>query len=213
MIVPDQEQQQPRLPGAQPVPGQPASAARRRFGRAGAAVAVGGVLATLKSQPGMACTVCVTPSGYQSIKTGSPNPRAANKCQGVPASSWIAASTWPSGINRNTFKFKDAFTTTTGVSATGNTMLSLMKVGSDAECSDRDYNCQRSDSSLSNTAWMMKYLCANYLNMVSGKMPFLSMEILNGIWTGWCKNQSYVPSAGAKTWYIAELKEYLSGTV
>lgn len=215
VATPDPDQQPPRLPST-PSPlaaGQPTSPARRRFGRAGAAAAAGGVLATVKSSPGMACTICWTPSADQSMLIGKSHHAENNPCNGVPPSSWIASTSWPNNINRDTFKFQDAFTMR-GTN-TDKTMLALMQVGSDAVCAKNDYACKanRYDSSLSNDAWMMKYLCANFLNMTSKKMPFLTMEILNGIWTGWCTNSAYTPRGGAKAWGIADLKRYLSGTV
>ncbi|MES2263055.1 MAG: hypothetical protein V4724_31405 [Pseudomonadota bacterium] len=177
-------------PLAAPFPG----AARRRFARAG--LAATGVLLTVKSQPGMACSICVTPSGFQSSLTGSPNLHAPNTCLGQTPKTWYdnrnTNGYWP--VNKAT-KFQDVFSTRT--SDTTQTLATLMSVTNPA----------------TQNAQIMKYLSANYLNMASGKMPFLTMEILNRIWTGWCStSKSYTPSAGANAWGYNEIILYLTGT-
>jgi hypothetical protein len=77
-------------------------AARRRFGKAG--IGASGVLMTLASTPGMACTTCVSTSGFHSIAIGSSlygTSKPGVVCQGLPGSSWvnIAAKNWPVSQN------------------------------------------------------------------------------------------------------------------
>jgi hypothetical protein len=224
VATPDQDPQQPSLliTPEEFAASQPANPARRRFGRAGAAAAGVGVLATLKSTPGMACTICWTPSAEQSIVVGNSHHKENNTCNGISPEAWLAKSTWP--VDKQTFLFKEGFTSTST-----KTMLRLMQVGSDLVCYRSDYasgstgtqqynscvaSCNsQTDAGLSNDAWMMKYLCANYLNMRSGRMPFLTPTILNGMWVGWTTKGYYIPNAGANKWYIAEMKKYLTGTV
>jgi hypothetical protein len=199
MIVatPEKEQHQTSPADAQVPAGlTQAGAARRRFGRAGAAAT--GVLLTLKSQPGMACSICVCPSGYQSSLTGSPNPHAPNPCNGVPPSQYVSwcdnkqNSTW--SPCSTTLIFSAVFTT--GGNNVNMKMRDLMAyTGSNQE------------------RLIMKYLCANYLNMATGRMPFLKMSMLNAIWTGWrTPSKPYVPSAGANPWGYNEIITYLMGT-
>lgn len=186
---------QPNAAGAPPeqaAPAAPANASRRRFARSGAAVA--GVLLTLKSQPGMAANVCVTPSGYQSVKIGSPDPRQTVTCNGLTPEQWVEPGLrWPNDIQRNTWRFRDGFNYISGASVMDSTMKSLMKVSTPPDP----------------TAWMMKYLSAAYLNMVSERSPVLTSEILNAIWAQWWRDRQYVPTAGAAAWQFADLQEYL----
>ena len=60
---------------------------------------------------------------------------------------------------------------------------------------------------------IMKFLSANYLNMATGRMPFLQMSMLNAIWTGWrTPGYPFRPSAGAAPWGYNEIIIYLMGT-
>jgi hypothetical protein len=200
VATPEQEQQQASPADAQlPAGLTQAGAARRRFTRAGAAAT--GVLLTLKSQPGMAVSVCVTPSGYQSSLTGSPDPHAANTCLGVSPSQYVdwydtqQTSAWAPVAT--TIVFSSVFTTgSNDPNDASKTMYELMKyTGSTQEL------------------LIMKYLSANYLNMATSRMPFLQMSMLNAIWTGWrTPGSPFRPSAGAAPWGYNEIIIYLMGT-
>ena len=98
----------PQQPG---VPPQPAmadaalgarGASRRRFARAGAGAT--GVLLTLASHPGMACSVNVGPSGYQSAVTAAKHGMKVsnapkNHSAGLPPRYWASGYGWPCGTN------------------------------------------------------------------------------------------------------------------
>jgi hypothetical protein len=198
VATPEQEQQQASPADAQVPAGlTQAGAARRRFTRAGAAAT--GVLLTLKSQPGMAVSVCVTPSGYQSSLTGSPHQSAANTCNGVSPEQYVTwydnnqAGSWaPSDLN---IVFSAVFTPAGGAQEGAKMRDLMIYSGGDQE------------------SLIMKYLCANYLNMASGRMPFLQMSMLNAIWTGWrTPSAPFRPSAGAAPWGYNEIIIYLMGT-
>lgn len=197
MATPEQEQSQASPAGAQAPAGlSQAGAARRRFTRAGAAAT--GVLLTLKSQPGMACSICVAPSSYASLKMGTSLTHASNPCNGVPPSQYVQwcdnnqSGSW--SPCSTSIKFNSVFTT--GGGSVTMKMRDLMAyTGSNQE------------------RIIMKYLCANYLNMATSRMPFLKMSMLNAIWTGWrTPSQPFRPSAGAAAWGYNEIITYLTGT-
>lgn len=196
------EQVQQPLASADPALLGARGASRRRFARAGAGAT--GVLMTLASQPGMACSVCRSPSGYQSVmaaaKTNtvlSAKPKAVT-CAGWPPSMWYAnLGSW-----RYT-KFNTAFTCTDTVigNATAEMLLSLCK------------GYQTPAVTVTESSKLAMWLVAAYLNVQYQKSTFLTIEILQGIWNEFQRNKSYTPTAGVTPWTYADIIVYLSGTM
>jgi hypothetical protein len=91
--------------------------ARRRMLRRSLGVATP-VLLTLASAP-VAAGTCVTASGFVSAATfASRQPKGVNSmtCNGASPSTWAAATTWPSGIDRQTATFAEKL----GIAPTSN---------------------------------------------------------------------------------------------
>lgn len=177
--------------------------ARRRFARAGAGAT--GVLLTLTSQPGMACEICRTPSGYQSVMAAnkvnavvSNNPNTRVNCEGWSPARWCRnLGTW------RTTQFNTAFTCPRG-SAIGNaTAETLLK-----QCMSQTAAFQPEQSSL-----LAMWLVAAYLNVKYGKSSFLTLPILQSIWREFELTKTYTPTAGVTPWQFADIVVYLSGTM
>lgn len=170
-------------------------ASRRRFTRVGAGAT--GVLLTLASQPGMACDVCMSPSGYQSysktLKTASRAP--AVTCVGRGPSYWRGTSSWPSGCSSGTM-FNKVFTCNSRTNQTyGKT------------------NCMRILTPQSfDSGSVGVYLMAMYLNVLSKKTSFMTIEQVRAIWNEYQSSGYYTPTAGVK-WYASDIVLYLSGTM
>lgn len=176
---------------------------RRRFARAGAGAT--GVLLTLTSQPGMACSVCRSPSGYQSVKT-NPNAVVSNKPKPVTCAGW-APKIWFANLGtwKNT-QFKTAFSckNTEIGNATVETLLSQ----------SRPPGYHQTPRIVSSEASILAmWLVAAYLNVQYGKSSFLKIETLQNIWREFELTRSYTPTAGVKPWSYADIIVYLSGTM
>lgn len=178
--------------------------ARRRFARAGAGAT--GVLLTLTSQPGMACSICRSPSGYQSVMTNpaaglSNKPKTAITCAGWDPKRWYAnLGTW------KTTQFKTAFSCADKEigDATAEMLLS--------QCYAPGWG-QRPAVTRSESSVLAMWLVAAYLNVQYGKSSFLKIEILQGIWREFELTKTYTPTAGVTPWKYADIIVYLSGTM
>lgn len=170
-------------------------ASRRRFTRAGAGAT--GVLLTLASQPGMACDICMAPSGYQSYsKTMTAASRkVAVTCTGRNPNYWKGTSSWPSGCRSSTM-FNKVFTCNSVTNKTYGA-TNCMKI----------LTPQSFDSS-----GVGVYLMAMYLNVLSGKTSFMTIEQVRAIWTEYQASGYYTPTAGVK-WNASQIVFYLSGTM
>jgi hypothetical protein len=186
-------------PSVSPAAGLSAKgAARRRFARAGAGTT--GVLLTLYSQPGMACTYCgIAPSAamsaigqHRTVGTLSHKGPAA-VCAGLPPSAWAAASHWPGGCAPGD-GFHQHFSCSR-FSQYHNETCKTILAGA---------NCDVSK--------VAQYLMAAYLNVVSGRVNFLSVEALQSCWTEWSTKGYYEPMAGQR-WYANDIVSYLYGTM
>jgi len=188
-------------------------ASRRRFARAGAGAT--GVLMTLASQPGMACEVCRTPSGYQSVVKGasktnanavvSAKPNAAVVCEGWTPTRWYNSldkynKSYPSW---RSVQFGSAFpcSDSTIRYASAETLLSLC----------RGYGSNGVTINQSSTLAM--WLVAAYLNAEFGKSSFLKTPMLVAIWSEFQSKKTYTPTAGVTPWTYADIILYLSGTM
>jgi hypothetical protein len=193
----------PQLPTAAPGPHSGsvkpafAGAARRRFATRGAA-AVGAIL-TVKSQPGMACTVLNSPSGNASGNLSHAPQQAAVVCQGLSPGYWKNhESEWHSACS-SSMKFHKRFNCSSNSGFFDKTMISLLEP-------------QHFDQNK-----VAMHCIAAYQNALKGYTPFLKPEQVQAIWneywnTGGAGSGYYTPIAG-KQWYGADIVKYLAGTM
>jgi hypothetical protein len=189
-----------------PAPAQPVvllsakGAARRRFTRA--ATGAGGVLATLASTPGMAASVCTTPSGYLSSGMAmSHQPVPPPLCGGKSPGYWFKPNLhpWPAGITTDQ-KFKTVFHCNGNTAALGNlTML---------EVCDPHPNIDYANTG--------RHILAAYINALAGFTTVLTTAMVLKIWneyqsTGGQSSGYYTPSAGVK-WYGPQIVDYICST-
>lgn len=171
--------------------------ARRRFAKAGAGAT--GVLLTLHSQPGMACTYCgISPSAAMSAIGQNRNVTLSHHgpapvCSGLPPSTWCNSSSWPSGCHSSD-SFHKYFSCSRNSPYYNVTCKSIL---SGASC---------------DTSRMGQYLMATYLNVMSGRINFLTIESLEDIWNGWVTHGYYQPMPG-QFWYSNDIVGYLYGTM
>lgn len=181
-----------------PEPAQPAfkGAARRRFAKTGAA-ALGAAL-TLKSQPGMACTICKSPSAVASANI-SRQPRPGVVCQGLSPGYWKNhTSSWSTSCAPST-RFQKYFKCSYGSPFYGKTMLTL--------CSPQSYDKNN----------VAMHIVAAYQNALKGYTSFLTPDKVQAIWTEYWNTGGpglgyYTPQVGTR-WYGAQIVDYLFGTM
>jgi hypothetical protein len=174
-------------------------AARRRFTRAG--IGATGVLATLVSQPGMAQTVCTTPSGSLSNGlTMSQQPTPRPLCAGVsPGAYSQQLALWPAGVDPESL-FKTIFTCGPHSAKLG-------------ACKLKDVFKAKADIDPQNVG---RHMLAAYFNLLRGETTVITMPMLKNIWkefqdTGGGKSGYYRPSATVK-WYGPDIVRYLTST-
>lgn len=180
-------------------PGVPAAdllsakgAARRRFTRAGAGAT--GVLLTLASQPGMAADVCTTPSGWLSGGLKSHH-GPAPVCSGVSPGYWKTHDGWPSPVTPDS-----TFGSIFGCNRRFASTYGAAKCGTILEHQSFDQ------------ANLGMHLVATYLNVLSGRISFLTISNVQAIWNEWQSKGYYTPTVGKK-WYAADIVIYLRGTM
>jgi hypothetical protein len=171
-------------------------AARRRFAKASAGAT--GVLLTLHSQPGMACTFCgISPSlavsAYGTHKGNfnalSHRPKAS-RCAGISPDLWLKQDSWPVS---KTARFGTIFSCNNRTASYSSVTTCDMIKG--ASC-DSDQ--------------MGKYMMAAYMNIVDGKIDFVSVEALYAVWNEWSSKGYYEPMANQR-WDTWEIMIYLRG--
>lgn len=166
--------------------------ARRNFTRAG--IGASGVLLTLVSQSGMATAICRSPSGSLSGTLQSHAP--APICSGVkPAYYSQNASAWPAGTASGTV-FSSVFSVKPGTqyAADSTTFGSLLSGDQGVDPSS-----------------LGMYMVTTYLNIMSGRISFLTVAQLMQIWNELQSPGYYTPTAGV-TWDVSQVVTYLSGT-
>jgi hypothetical protein len=170
-------------------------ASRRRFARVGAGAT--GVLLTLASQPGMACDICMSASGFQSHSKSmtAASHKVAVTCNGRDPSYWRQTRSWPRGC-RTTNTFSQHFSCA-GSTRTTYGSTSCMKI-----LTPQSFDSQG----------VGVYLMAMYLNVLSGKTSFMTVEQVRAIWTEYQATGYYTPTAGVK-WNASQIVFYLSGTM
>lgn len=172
-------------------------ASRRRFARAGAGAT--GVLLTLASHPGMACSVNVGMSGYQSAVTAAKKGMKVSHApttpsRGLPPETWAHGQSWPCSSD---IKYGNVFSCT----RTNSTIATKTLMG----------HCNTSPTS--DKAKIARLLCAAHLNVLTGRSPFLTLPALQGIWSEFQLKSQYTPMAGVTPWNAADIVAYLSGTM
>jgi len=174
-----------------------AGAARRRFAKSGATVAVGAL--TLKSLPGMACTNPRAPSGMASSGLNSHKPGTVVD-SGRNCDWWNSSqSTWDSTCKR-TSNFRATFTC-------GQSSVFYNKKCSDIIAGPQSYDTQG----------VARLCLAAYQNACTGKTSFLTKNQVQSIWneyqtTGGGASGYYKPNSRTK-WYAADIATYLAGTM
>ena len=196
--------QDPQAGSVVPAPAASLSArgaSRRRFAKASAGAT--GVLLTLHSQPGMACTYCgISPSLAMSaisqrknIDQLSHRGQTVAACNGKFPKWWADQMNWPRRCNPDD-AFKNYFT------CFGNSAVfaevSARKVVAGTACD--------------NGIDIGKFMLAAYLNVISGRINFLTVDTLQQVWNEWSLNGYYAPMAGQK-WYSRDIVGYLYGTM
>ena len=172
-------------------------ASRRRFARASAGAT--GVLLTLHSQPGMACTFCgISPSlavsavGQNRNITALSHRPTASRCVGIPPETWKTQSNWPCNPDA---RFSNVFTCQARTAGYAN--ATIREIINGASC---------------DTDQMAKYMMAAYMNVADGKVDFITFEALAAVWNEWSIKGYYEPMAGQK-WGTYEILYYLRGTM
>ena len=174
-------------------------ASRRRFARAGAGVT--GVLLTLASHPGMACSVNQGPSGWHSANTAKSkgltvSHKVSAPSSGLPPSAWCTRSSWPCA---STVRFGSVFSCSRVNATCANATLM-------AHCSGRS-------GVTGDKGKIAALLSAAYLNVLSGRSPFLTQQVLQNIWSEYQRTATYTPMAGVAPWNAVTIATYLSGTM
>lgn len=172
-------------------------ASRRRFAKASAGAT--GVLLTLHSQPGMACTFCgISPSlAVSAYGTHNGNfaalshrPSATARCAGISPKEWQAQTNWP--LNKSAY-FGAVFSCGNRTANYAGVTVEKMIAGAAVDSDE-----------------MGKYMLAAYMNILDGKIDFVTVEALFSVWTEWSNKGYYEPMAGQR-WGTSEIKSYLIG--
>ena len=182
---------------APPPPLGERGAARRRLARAG--IGAAGILYTLESRAALSPMMCKSPSGALSGGLSS-NYGPAPVCAGLSPGYWKNHPNWP--VPRDTM-----FAAVFG------------GVGSPASCTleaqNKSYQCSTMLNLLSDQTFdrynLGMHCVATYLNILSGRISFLSVETLANMWLEVQTKGSYSPTAGV-TWTPEQVKNYLQAT-
>ncbi len=161
-------------------------AARRRI----AGLGVSGVVMTVASNHAMASLVCKSPSGALSGNLASQAPAVA--CNGVSPGYWKNhPEDWPSAVKTSDLYVK--YFACHGQLSNMSCMKVLTK-------QDADKNA------------VAMHIMATYLNVLSGKISFLTAQAVVDIWTKYNEHGGYAPTDGATPWTGEQLVAYLQST-
>jgi len=171
-------------------------ATRRRLAKAG--VGAAGLLVTLESRATMTPLICKSPSGALSGGLSS-NYRRATTCAGLSPGYWKNhTGSWPCS---STIMFASVFGSNTNA-CTSKTL-------------NKSYECSTMLNLLSKQSFdkynLGMHLVATYLNVVSGKISFLSVGTLQKMWSDLQKTGRYSPAQGVY-WSAEQVKNYLANT-
>lgn len=174
--------------GDQPKQQAPASPARRRLLRGGAAAAP--VLATFVSQPVHAAYSCKSASAFTSANASRPG---AAVCNGSSPAWWLGNQGSWVDCSPSTTAFATYFSVTASYPI-GTTLVQVLQGSSTAQADK-----------------MARNLVAALLNMKSGRIGagVFSEDQLRNVWLG-AIGSGYVPVAGAQPWYAQQVNQWLA---
>jgi hypothetical protein len=172
-------------------------AKRRRFAKAG--IGATGVFWTLESHATLNQMICKSPSGALSGGLSShygPKP----VCQGLSPGYWKTHSNWP--VSRDIL-FAGVFDVAGDVRTCN------------AGTKNKSYLCSTMLNLLSKQSFdkynLGMHLVATYLNIMSGRINFLSVKTLKEMWRQVQATGTYSPAANV-FWNAEQLKNYLQAT-
>jgi hypothetical protein len=172
-------------------------AARRKLAKAG--VGAAGLLVTLESRATMTPLICKSPSGALSGGLSS-NYSRATTCAGLSPGYWKNHNSWP--VSRSIL-----FTSVFEVAGDKSTCT--------AKTLNKSYLCSTMLNLLSKQTFdrynLGMHLVATYLNVMSGKISFLSVETLQKMWSDVQRTGRYSPAQGVY-WNAEQVKNYLANT-
>jgi len=168
----------------------PRGSARRRLTKAGLGAA--GVLWSLDSRATMKGMVCVSPSGALSGGLSSNYAGKTPNCDGKSPGYWKNHSGWPVASDK---PFNEVFACSTKNAETYGTKTLLQIVQG---CDFDKYN-------------FGMQLVATYLNVMSGRIGFLSVQTLQKMWSQIQSPGYYTPAKGVY-WSAEQTKRYLEAT-
>ena len=171
-------------------------ASRRRFAKAAGAGA--GVIMTLASQPGMATTVCASPSQSLSL-THSFKSGAMPACGGRLPSYWKGNTAWPGGIVR-------------GTSTSPGTLCSQVFACGTVPQYGSTSLLKMCDPCSFDTYEIGAHLVAAFLNVRAGLVGFMTEQDVKDIWYEIATTGVYKPSAGI-VWSPYDTVVYLKKTM
>ena len=188
-------------------------ASRRRFARTAGAGA--GVIMTLASQPGMATTVCASPSQSLSL-THSFKSGAAPVCAGRLPSYWRGNTAWPAGIVRGTHSVAAQPATwnkpaVTAKPATGTFCKEVFYCATVAEYGNTTM-LEMCDPCSFDSYEIGAHLVAAFLNVRAGLVTFMTEQDVRDIWYEIATTGVYKPSAGV-VWQVSDVVTYLKKTM
>lgn len=185
----------------------PAGAARRRFAGLGAS----GVILTLASQPAMASSLmCNSLSAAGSaVHSQSTTPIV---CNGLSPGYYHIAANWAgTGIDPNGM-FKNYFSTAgVGRLLIPYTMLQIVNGNWAIKSVTGKITYPTTNPDAYNVA---RHVIATWLNVLSHRVSFFTVEKVMGMWSEYAATSHYVPTAGAQPWdgttLVTHLKERMS---
>jgi len=147
----------------------------------------------------MACTYCgisasaaVSAVGQKKAIGTLSHHGPAPVCNGIPPATWCKTA-WPSGCSPSD-AFSKHFGCNIGSEYAKKTCGEII-VGAGCDPSR-----------------MGQYMLAAYLNILSRRVNFLSIQTLQEVWGEWVANGYYAPMAGQQ-WYANDIVGYLRGTM
>ncbi|MGJ7915234.1 hypothetical protein ACI48D_07110 [Massilia sp. LXY-6] len=182
---------------AAPLPLSERGATRRRLAKAG--IGAAGILWTLESRATMNTMICKAPSGALSGGLSS-HYSPATACSGLSPGYWKNHRSWP--VSRNIM-----FTSVFDVQGEKSTCTE--------QTINQSYLCSTMLNLLSKQSFdrynLGMHLVATYLNIMSGKISFLSVDTLQKMWTDVQATGHYSPASGV-FWSAEQVKNYLQAT-
>ncbi len=197
----------------------PAGAARRRFTRAG--LGASGVLMTLASQPGMAATVCTTPSG--SLSSGmqtSHSPVTPPTCGGVsPGFYKNTLGAWPSAYpSTGGTLFGTLFPGSAPASKALRelTLLQVMQLNGDDSVTKQRKRPNTGVNTDPDPHNVGGHILAAYFNLLTSRSNVMTEAMIKSIWRDYDKTGAgvsgyYMPSGTVK-WYGDKIVAYIKTT-